>query len=421
MAVRIFVVCLLGIAWAYGPAAGATDLSTQRRAASLRSRHLTLVERFVGQLDELAKTAEADGEDAAAAEIRAYAVPPQSDGIDLAPLPASKRPEVSLALPPDERNRRLRLRFLADAHADELYRLSRQLVGAGAVTSAQRLVRDCLFYNPDHKGARRLLGYVDAGSAWTTPFLNKQRTLGRVDHPTFGWLPASHVAKYEEGRRFYRGRWLRADHEAELRRDIKQGWVAETEHFRVRTNHSLEKGVEIARKLEVYHEAFLKIFVAFFRTPEQIGRLFDGSGTIRGRSPGSRDDKYDVVLFRDRDDYVANLRRRLPWVIKTNGAYIPGERVSYFYSRDAADGGDLVWYGYVLQGSRNRVAQEDGGSSRLSGVQQWRAVGLAWFLGRRQIDSAVVADHSVGADPGATRRIQRAMKFNGGALANTVE
>jgi hypothetical protein len=90
----------------------------------------------------------------------------------------------------------------------------------------------------------------------------------------------------------------------------------------------------------------------------------------------------------------------------------------------------LVWYGYVPQGARQRVPitevvevpdEEPEAVTRLVGVQQWRAVSLAWFLGRRQVDSAVVADRSPGAANGATRRVLRPMTFNGGDDSGTVE
>lgn len=93
---------------------------------------------------------------------------------------------------------------------------------------------------------------------------------------------------------------------------------------------------------------------------------------------------------------------------------------------DEDDGGPIVWYGYVPQGSRQRnphyaLDDEDDPVSLLSGVQQWRAVGLAWFLGRRQIDSAVVADVSPGADAFDTRRVLRPMTFNGGTDSGTID
>src|SRR3972149_3983335 len=94
-----------------------------------------------------------------------------------------------------------------------------------------------------------------------------------VWHDKFGWLLASQVKEYEAGKRYYR-RWMSAEQEAEIRRDFKQAWEVRTEHYLVKTNHSLERGVEIAKLLETYHDFFIQTFAAFFTTPEQMQKLF---------------------------------------------------------------------------------------------------------------------------------------------------
>ena len=73
------------------------------------------------------------------------------------------------------------------------------------------------------------------------------------------------------------------------------------------------------------------------------------------------------------------------------------------------DGEDpFVWYGYILEDQIDRDGVKVvGGINKLVGAGQvFTAVGLEYFLDRKQIDSAVVHD---------TTRILRPLTFNGGA------
>ena len=85
------------------------------------------------------------------------------------------------------------------------------------------------------------------------------------------------------------------------------------------------------------------------------------------------------------------------------------------------DSDTLVWYGYLkgetatfaYQSQPSKVA-EDPPVTLASGVLRLDAVGLEWFLGRRQVDDAVVQDASAGSGPTDKLRVSRAMVFNGG-------
>ena len=50
--------------------------------------------------------------------------------------------------------------------------------------------RSDLERQPDHKEARRLLGYVPHEGGWARPFAVEQLQKGNVNHPIFGWVPA---------------------------------------------------------------------------------------------------------------------------------------------------------------------------------------------------------------------------------------
>lgn len=170
-------------------------------------------------------------------------------------------------------------------------------------------------------------GFVRQGQEWITPFERDQRNSGKVQHPRFGWLPANHVERYEQGQRQYLGNWISAEKEAEIRRDFRQAWNVQTEHFNIKTNVGLEQGVELGHKLEIFHEYFKQTFAPFYNSPQQIQRLFEEN---HGRRK-NRAQLYDVYYFRTKDEYVARLQSRIPQIAMTNGLYQLEDRVAYFY------------------------------------------------------------------------------------------
>ena len=219
---------------------------------------------------------------------------------------------------------------LQDKYAAELYVLCRKAQRAGYPGYAFRILEEVIRQNPDHAAARRILGYKLRSKEWVTPFANEQLDKGNVWDDTFGWLPKDYVAKYKAGKRYRNGRWMSADLEAENCRDINHAWIVRTDHYLVRTNYSLERGVEIAKKLELFHDFFMQTFASFFSTPDQMQKLFVSQASSANLQ--SRLKPYRVDYFRNREEYVQRLIKKVGQQIRiTNGLYFTGDRVAYFY------------------------------------------------------------------------------------------
>ena len=120
-------------------------------------------------------------------------------------------------------------RTLRDAQAEALMALARRALAEHQPSLAYQLVTETLRENPDHKLARRMLGYVRFRDAWHTPFAVKQLNAGKRWHDSFGWLPQGHVDRYERGERNYQGRWLAAEAEVALRHNLKPGFRSQSE------------------------------------------------------------------------------------------------------------------------------------------------------------------------------------------------
>ncbi len=227
-------------------------------------------------------------------------------------------------------------------YARSLYILSRLALKQGFPSYAFQLIHEVAHRDSDHPIARRLLGYTRFGDEWTTPFAAQQTTRHQVWHEQFGWLPESHVSRYENGERNYKRRWMSAAKEAEIRRDFDNAWEVQTEHYLVKTNHSLEKGVEIASKLERFHDYFVQTFAAFFYSADELNKLFRDTGnrTLRKRLRNP----YVVHYYRTQDEYNKRLIKKIPQIEVTNGLYLTKDRIAYFFDNPEANEDDTLYH-----------------------------------------------------------------------------
>ncbi|MFN9717173.1 MAG: hypothetical protein ACK58L_00670, partial [Planctomycetota bacterium] len=145
----------------------------------------------------------------------------------------------------------------------------------------------------------------------------------------------SSVTRFEEGQRPWKGStWVSAEKEAELRRDFRNAWEIPSEHFLVKTNVSLEAGVELSRRLETFHLWLQKNFAAFFETPQALQERFENAAQ---RSAPKRDKPMEVQYFATREEYEKRVEGKVPPNLETNGLYWEPDRTSYFYMNPDRD------------------------------------------------------------------------------------
>lgn len=321
----LILCCGLGMTCA--PPVRAQSSPSERRLRLYQEKHARLQEKFVRDMNALADECEAQSYFKDAAEIRRRASLAGSQSAALDVLPEEMLPPIPLTLPDLERQWRLKLRKLETDYALDLYKIARDVLHQGYPSMVFQLIREVAYHNPDHKNARGMLGYVQDKGKWTTSFRRFMESRKLVDHPRFGWIEERIVPRYENGERQFDGQWMSVEKEAALRSDFKNAWEVGSEHFLVRTNHSLEKGVEISRALEDFHDFFLREYTAFFRSPQQMERLLE-SGSKARWEPSKR---YRVNYYRNKEEFVSALVSRQPQIEKANGLYMPHDRVAYFY------------------------------------------------------------------------------------------
>ena len=269
-----------------------------------------------------------------ATEIRQLATPLKPDILQGENLPRQVQLEIPKDLPDVEKTWRQRLRAVQKEHAEKVFAKAKTALDAGMISFAYDLVREVARHNPDHKFARKLLGYERYGDEWVTIYAEKMLKQKHVLTEKYGWLRQDYVERYQQGERFCNGKWVSAAREAELRRDFEHAWMIQTDHYKIYTNHSLEMGVELGRHLEDFYRIFFQTFAGFLSSPEQLKKLFTGVAA-KGNAAS---DPFVVHYYHTEEEYVIRLQKKLRQPVKgTSGLYlsgernVPDERVAHFF------------------------------------------------------------------------------------------
>jgi hypothetical protein len=338
------------------------------RAADLPTARADLYKSYAAKLDQLALWCQSHEFAAAADELKAWLPEREPDKLTLFVLdstangterPAAEQPQW-----------RTRWQVLRNEQAEALAALAARAAAEHRPSLAYELLTETVRENPDHKLARRVLGYVRFRDAWHTPFEVKQITAGKVFHKTFGWIPKAHVDRYEQGQRSYRGRWMSAAEEQSLRGDLKRGWRIESDHYVVTTNHSLEAGAALSRRLELLYAVWQQAFAGYLAGDVELARRFEGRAARRDAV------QHNVVYYRNRDEYNAALRSSQPKIDMSLGIYFSTARTAYFFAGDDQEPGTLYHEAthQLFQETRPVVA-EPGKDSNF-----WIVEGIACYM-----------------------------------------
>ena len=347
-------------------AQGAASLGLEPTGSALREERRALHEAFAAELEALAVYCESQGWSAEAARTRQWIAPDDPRRIHVVQVP--RRDDASIvelsSRSPTAADERVaepawteRFVLLREKHGAALLALARRAIREDQGALAYQLVLEATRETPNEPTARRLLGYQRDEGAWYTPFELRKRNTDQVWHEQFGWLLEDHVARYEAGQRYDRGRWLTAEEDATRHEQIDRGWTVESEHYTVITNHSLEAGVALSAKLERLYAAWQQVFATYRQSLDEISRQLSGGG--RSIIRGNR--QHRVVYFRDRSEYIAALRPAEPRIEMTIGIYFEEPRTAYFFAGDDYEDGTLYHEAtHQLFSETRRVARDAG-------------------------------------------------------------
>ncbi|MEZ6042979.1 MAG: hypothetical protein R3C20_20955 [Planctomycetaceae bacterium] len=263
------------------------------------------------------------------------------------------QPAVLSSLSQDEQAWRLQLNHHRTERAAEMYTLARSALRSGFPSLAFSMILDVVRLDPDHEFARSILGqqlYHDPARSedpayngeWVSPFEQEMRREGRIYDSRFGWIPSSTLARYEQGFRPWKSDWISREKEAEIRREFRNAWEVRSEHFRVKTNVSLEAGVELSEKLEVFYDWLQRNMAVFFDTPQALEKRFEAVSRSSRKSQLSR--PMEVEYFATPEEYNKRIAHLIPRGIETTGFYSQPDRTSFFYQKEDTSDFSTVYH-----------------------------------------------------------------------------
>lgn len=244
---------------------------------------------------------------------------------------ASKNPD---SLPDDASNEQrswyAALTRLRRRYADEMIELAKTSAAEKRGYEAFACAQTALVVDPDNEEARRFFGYEERDGVWRTTWEIERLNKGEIETERFGWLPQDRVERYENGERYYRNRWVSEAEEAQKILAGSSGWRVETEHFSILSRVSLERGVEIGRFLETYYQSWLRLYYRFVASEKQWASRFNGNGAVLAT-------KHRIIIYRNRDEYLRELRKHDENVDSSIGWYLPNMRCIFVYEPSPND------------------------------------------------------------------------------------
>ncbi len=259
-----------------------------------------LDESFAEKLTSLAKKADELGLKDQAALTRSWMIP-RYTGRQYLFLPEAK---VSLAPKAEasdlEQKWYGKFQELRAAHAKGLFDLAKAESKDNRAARAYQLLHEVLRENPEHAEARRILGYQKVGNTgWSLAKTASQPTPGRKPHPKYGWA----ANKY---------------------------WRHETPHYSIATSTSAKQAIELGQKMEELHALWRQAFFSFWTNQPALEHRIAGGREALVKEPK----KLDVVLFKDREEYVAALKPSEPKIELTTGIYLDKQQTVFLYAGD---------------------------------------------------------------------------------------
>ncbi len=224
--------------------------------------------------------------------------------------------------------------------AAELFALAEQQLKADRPTRAYQLVHEVLHEDPDHERARQILGYRKVSGRWRQPTGVIKTRLSRTANPTLGFAAGRH-------------------------------WIVESGHFSITTDHSEEAGRQLAEQLEELYSVWQQLYFRYWSNQAALERRFEGKGTT------SRSLKrHKVVLFRDRQEYLACLTPIEPLLKVTVGIYLEAKKTAYFYVGEEST--EDIWFHEITHQLFSETGRDKSGVGLNANF--WIVEGIALYM-----------------------------------------
>jgi hypothetical protein len=330
----LFAIFAAIVCFPFAPLASAAD-----DYAAARTK---LDESFAEKLSSLSKKADELGLKNQAAFTRSWIIPRYS-GRQYFFLPEPKDSLAPKAGASDlEQKWYGKFQEIRAAQAEGIFEIAKAESKDNRAARAYQLLHEVLRENPEQAEARQILGYRKVGNTgWSLAEKVSQPTPGRKPHPKYGW-PAN---KY---------------------------WRHETPHYSIATSTSAKQAIELGQKMEELHALWRQAFFSFWTNQPALEHRMAGGKEALVKEPK----KLDVVLFKDREEYVSALQPGEPKIELTTGIYLDKQQTVFLYAGDETRA--ATWYheaSHQLFQEIDRFPPEPGSKGNF-----WMVEGLALYM-----------------------------------------
>lgn len=187
------------------------------------------------------------------------------------------------------------LKTLKETHAENLFDLAKSAAEQGAGATAFQLLHETIYFNPDHEQVRGILGHTKTEKGWRISSDRIRAKKGTQIQKIMQWKKKTYVR-------------------------------VTTPHFVIDSTASEEKTIELAKKLERWHDVWRQVFFEFWSNSTTVNRWIQGKGKARKSTR-----RFQVVFFADQESYVRELEPIIPGIGVSTGYYSDQEEASFFY------------------------------------------------------------------------------------------
>jgi len=314
---------------------GLVQADESMQLADILADRQALDRQFADELDKLATRCESLDLPKQADATRRWAAPPAIRRQILFLPRSGDATTPPAAAPLVERQWHAKFLAIRQRRAEQLFAIARREMLAGRADAAYRTLCETLREDPEHKEAQRVLA-TPKRAANAPPSASSPG----VDHPITGWR---------------RGQY----------------WRVGTDHFVIATSHSAAVAQEAARRLEEFHDVWRQLFFPFWSSPAALQARFEGLDESLGPKR-----QHQVVIFKNRDEYVAKLKSSQPQIELTSGYYVDDRKTVFLYVGDEST--RPTWYHEVAHQLFQETRDVAAGVGERGNM--WLVEGIAVYL-----------------------------------------
>ena len=212
--------------------------------------------------------------------------------------------------------------------AESEFFLSVKAAQEGRRCESLQLLYRVLRNDPDHALARNATGWVRHGEQWIFPEVARRLDAGEEYEKEFGWMSKDRLARYKEGQRYVQGKWKTAAEDAARLPPLEQGWKVSSDHWKIVSTKGIQSAVQMAEDLEETFTVWQQVFGCFAIESEELSKRLTGRSHPRTR------EIMLAVSFRDREQYIADLKKFEPSIARSLGFYYPVTKTVYLFVDD---------------------------------------------------------------------------------------